>query len=79
MFNADGSVTEYAKYYKNDRVGNWTVENDELKYFSSTYKFYSMSDEVLLAYDPETKYISAMYIAENSDTAEKCLKKCAIN
>ena len=75
-FNADGNITEYADYWKNDeRVGKWTIENDELKYFGYSYKFYSMSNDVLVGYDPKTKVIRCIFIAQNSEIGKNCLEK----
>ena len=75
-FNADGYITEYADYWKNgERVDKWTVENDELTYFGFSYKFYIMSDDVLVAYDPKTKVIKRIFVAQNSEIGKNCLEK----
>lgn len=90
-FLDDGSLSQsmYAsgKWYEAKGVYKWKVENDELKIISTfddngtkrehieTYKFISMSDDVIVAYNPSTKIIEHIFIDQNSEMAKKCLKK----
>ena len=91
-FNADGTIEQRDRLSDEwDLTNNdvkWTVENDELKIETiyamdgssnvENYKLLCISDDILILYNPDSEYIEFVYIRQNSDWADKCLKHYGI-
>ena len=91
-FNADGTIEQRDRLSNEwDLTNNdvkWTVENDELKIETvyamdgssnvENYKLLCISDDILILYNPDSEYIEFVYIRQNSDWADKCLKHYGI-
>ena len=90
-FNEDGSATQkryLAKQWRDNANSiSWIVENDELKIkqtytmngetkdITENYKFISMSDDAIVAYNPTSQIIEKIYIAKGSELESICMEE----